>query len=162
MPYDPANFSFSYSHRHSRKSGETVVYEHDDEWRGAFNYTYTPVYKAWEPFKKSKSKSKWMQLPKAFGLNWLPQNVTFNTEMSRSYNELQERDMDNLSGAKIPVQWSSSFLWNRDFTLRWDLTKNLHMNLQSGTRAEIEEPASSALARRSTTARTLPPLISCR
>ena len=145
MPYDPANFSFSYSHRHSRKSGETVVYEHDDEWRGAFNYTYTPVYKAWEPFKKSKSKSKWMQLPKAFGLNWLPQNVTFNTEMSRSYNELQERDMDNLSGAKIPVQWSSSFLWNRDFTLRWDLTKNLHMNFQSGTRAEIEEPYGDGL-----------------
>ena len=145
MPYDPANFSFSYSHRHSRKSGETVVYEHDDEWRGSFNYSYTPVYKAWEPFKNSKSKSKWMQLPKAFGLNWLPQNVTFNTEMQRSYNELQERDMDNLSGAKIPVQWSSSFLWNRDFTMRWDLTKNLHMNFQSGTRAEIEEPYGDGL-----------------
>ena len=145
MPYDPANFSFSYSHRHSRKSGETVVYEHDDEWRGSFNYTYTPVYKAWEPFKNSKSKSKWMQFPKAFGLNWLPQNVTFNTEMQRSYNELQERDMDNLSGAKIPVQWSSSFLWNRDFTLRWDLTKNLHLNFQSGTRAEIEEPYGNGL-----------------
>ena len=145
MPYDPANFSFSYSHRHSRKSGETVVYEHDDEWRGSFNYTYTPVYKAWEPFKKSKSKSKWMQFPKAFGLNWLPQNITFNTEMQRSYNELQERDMDNLSGASVPVQWSSSFLWNRDFTLRWDLTKNLHMNFQSGTRAEIEEPYGDGL-----------------
>ena len=145
MPYDPANFSFSYSHRHSRKSGETVIYEHDDEWRGSFNYTYTPVYKAWEPFKNSKSKSKWMQFPKAFGLNWLPQNVTFNTEMQRSYNELQERDMDNLSGAKIPVQWSSSFLWNRDFTIRWDLTKNLHMNFQSGTRAEIEEPYGNGL-----------------
>ena len=142
MPYDPANFSFSYSHRHSHRSGETVVYENDDEWRGSFNYSYTPVYKAWEPFKNSKSKSKWMQLPKAFGLNWLPQNVTFNTEMQRSYNELQERDMDNLSGAKIPVQWSSSFLWNRDFSLRWDLTKNLHMNFQSGTQAEIEEPYS--------------------
>ena len=145
MPYDPANFSFSYSHRHSRRSGETTVYEHDDEWRGAFNYSYTPVYKAWEPFKNSKSKSKWMQFPKAFGLNWLPQNVTFNTEMQRSYNELQERDMDNLSGAKIPVQWSSSFLWNRDFSLRWDLTKNLHMNFQSGTRAEIEEPYGNGL-----------------
>jgi len=145
MPYDPANFSFSYSHRHSHRSGETVVYENDDEWRGSFNYSYTPVYKAWEPFKNSKSKSKWMQLPKAFGVNWLPQNVTFNTEMSRSYNELQERDMDNLSGAKIPVQWSSSFLWNRDFTLRWDLTKNLHMNFQSGTRAEIEEPYGDGL-----------------
>ena len=142
MPYDPTNFSFSYSHRHTQNSGETTVYERDDEWRGAFNYSYTPVYKAWEPFKKSKSKSKWMQLPKAFGLNYLPQNITFNTELQRSYYELQERDMDDLGGAQLPATWSSTFLWNRDFTLRWDLTKNLHMNFQSGTQAEIEEPYS--------------------
>ncbi len=142
MPYDPANFSFSYSHRHSHRSGETTLYENEDYWRGALNYSYTPVYKTWEPFKNSKSKSKWMQFPKAFGINYLPQNITFNTEMTRSYTELQERDMEDLSGSKIPVQWSSSFLWNRDFSLRWDFTKNLHMNFQSGTRAEIEEPYS--------------------
>ena len=140
MPYDPANFSFSYSHSHRHSSGETTVYENDDQWRGAFNYSYTPVYKAWEPFKNSKSKSKWMALPKAFGINYLPQNVTFNTEMTRSYYELQERDMDDLGGSQLPTTWSSQFLWNRDFSLRWDLTKNLHMNFQSGTRAEIEEP----------------------
>ena len=142
MPYDPANFSFSYSHRHTQNSGETTVYEHDDEWHGSFSYTYTPVYKTWEPFKNSKSKSKWMAFPKALGLNYLPQNIGFNTEIRRSYYELQERDMDNLSGSQLPVTWSSSFLWNRDFTLRWDLTKNLHMNFQSGTQAEIEEPDS--------------------
>ncbi len=140
MPYDPANFSFSYSHRHTQRSGETTVYEKDDAWRGALNYSYTPVYKSWEPFKKTKSKSKWMQLPKAFGINYLPQNITFNTEINRTYYELQERDMDNLSGAKVEPTWSSQFLWNRDFSLRWDLTKNLHMNFQSGTQAEIEEP----------------------
>jgi len=142
MPYDPANFSFSYSHRHTRNTGETTVYETDDEWRGSFNYSYTPVYKPWEPFKKSKSKSKWMQLPKAFGLNWLPQNITFNTDLHRLYYELQERDMEDLGGSQLPATWSSTFLWNRNFTLRWDFTKNLHMNFQSGTEAEIEEPYS--------------------
>ena len=142
MPYDPANFSVSYSHSHRHKSGETTVYENEDQWRGAFNYTYTPVYKAWEPFKKSKSKSKWMALPKAFGLNWLPQNVTFNSELTRNYYELQERDMDNLGGASLPVTFNSQFLWKRDFSIRWDITKTLHLNFQSGTQAEIEEPYS--------------------
>ena len=142
MPYDPANFSFSYSHSHRHTSGSTTVYENDDQWRGSLNYSYTPVYKPWEPFKKSKSKSKWMALPKAFGLNWLPQNISFNSELSRSYYELQERDMDDLGGSSLPVTFSSQFLWNRDFSLRWDLTKNLHMNFQSGTQAEIEEPYS--------------------
>ena len=142
MPYDPANFSFSYSHSHRHSSGKTTVYENDDQWRGSLNYSYTPVYKAWEPFKKSKSKSKWMALPKAFGLNWLPQNIAFNTDISRTYYELQERDMDDLGGSSLPATFSSQILWNRDFSMRWDLTKNLHMNFQSGTQAEIEEPYS--------------------
>jgi cell surface protein SprA len=142
MPYDPGNFSLSYSHSHRHTQGRTTVYENEDQWRGALNYSYTPVYKSWEPFKKSKSKSKWMQLPKAFGLNWLPQNIAFNSEITRTYYELQERDMDDLGGSQLPVTFNSQFLWRRDFTLRWDLTKNLHMNFQSGTQAEIEEPYS--------------------
>lgn len=140
MPYDPANFSFSYSHSHTQTSGETTVYEKEDNWRGALNYNWTPVYKAWEPFKKLKSRSKWLDILKKFGLNWLPQNVGFNTEITRSYYELQERDMDSMEGGELPLTFSSQFLWNRDFTLRWDLTRNLHMNFQSATHAEVEEP----------------------
>ncbi len=43
MPYDPANFSFSYSHSHRYTSGETTIYEKEDQWRGSVNYNYTPV-----------------------------------------------------------------------------------------------------------------------
>ncbi len=142
MPYDPANFSFSYSHSHSYTTGETTVYEREDNWRGSLNYSWTPVYKSFEPFKKIKSKSKWLDLPKRFGLNWLPQNVGFNTEITRNYYELQERDMESTENQKLPLTFSSQFLWNREFNLRWDLTKNLHMNFQSATNAEIEEPYS--------------------
>ena len=140
MPYDPANLSLSYSHSHSHSSGETTVFENEDQWRGALNYTYSPVYKTFEPFKKLRGKSKWLNFPKAFGLNYLPQSISFNSEILRNYYELQERDMDNLEGAQLPLTFSEQFLWNRDFSIRWDLTKNLHMNFQSATHAEIEEP----------------------
>ena len=140
MPYDPANFSFTYSHAHRRTSGETTVYEKEDDWKGSMNYSWTPVYKPWEPFKKIKSKSKYFDILKRFGLNWLPQNITFNTEIRRHYYELQERDMEDLEGAKLDPTFDEQFLWNRDFSIRWDLTKNLHFNFQSGTHAEIEEP----------------------
>ena len=140
MPYDPANFSFSYSHSHQHTQGETTVYENEDSWRGALDYSWTPVYKAWEPFKKLKNKSKWLDILKRFGLNWLPQNVAFNTEMTRSYYELQERDMESMENSQLPLSFSEQFLWNREFSLRWDLTKNLHMNFQSATHAQIEEP----------------------
>ena len=140
MPFDPANFAFSYSHSHRNTTGETTVYENDDQWRGSLNYTYSPVYKTWEPFKNIKSKSKWMNFPKALGLNYLPQSISFNSELSRSYYELQERDLENTENPNLPLTFSEQFLWNRDFSLRWDLTKNLHMNFQSATHAEIEEP----------------------
>ncbi len=141
MPYDPANFSFSYSHSHRHTSGETTVYENEDNWRGALNYSYTPVYKPFEPFKKLiKSKSKWFDILKRFGINWLPQNITFDTEMTRNYYELQERDMESTEGNQLPMTFSEQFLWNRAFSIRWDLTKNLHMNFSSRTNAEIEEP----------------------
>lgn len=146
MPYDPANFSFTYSHQHQYTTGETTVYERKDNWRGALDYSWSPVYKAWEPFKGLKNKSKWLDILKRFGLNWLPQNIAFNTEMMRDYYELQERDMETLmSGAagvdsKLPLTFSEQFLWNREFSINWDLTKNLHMNFQSATHAQIEEP----------------------
>ncbi len=140
MPYDPANFSFSYSHSHSHTTGETTVYENEDNWRGALNYQWTPVYKSWEPFKKWKTKSKWADLPKSFAFNWLPQSVAFNSEITRYYYEYQERDLEATENAELPLTFSSQFLWNRDFTLRWDFTKNLHMTFQSATQAEIEEP----------------------
>ena len=140
MPYDPANFSFSYSHSHRHTSGETTVYENEDNWRGSMNYSYTPVYKAFEPFKKIKSKSKWYDILKRFGLNWLPQNLTFNTELARNYYELQERDMESTENSELPLTFNEQFLWNREFSIRWDLTKNLHMSFNSATHAEIEEP----------------------
>ena len=66
MPYDPANFSLTYSHSHNFSSGETTVYEKEDNWRGAMNYSWTPVYKPFEPFRKLKNKSKWLDILRRF------------------------------------------------------------------------------------------------
>lgn len=141
MPYDPGNFTVSYSRTKRHNQGSTTVYENETDWRGALSYNYAPVYKAWEPFKGLKSKSKWMKFVKDLNLSYLPQNIAFNTDMSRHYYELQLRDMENLSDpADMPVSVAKDFLWNRDFSLRWDLTKNLRMNFTSATHAEIEEP----------------------
>ena len=147
MPYDPANFSLSYSRSTNHNQGSTTAYEDETDWRGQLSYTYAPAYKPWEPFKQSKSKSPWMKFAKQFSLNWLPQSIAFNTDISRHYYELQLRDMEALTSGTgsdgtdgIPVSFAKEFLWNRDFALRWDLTKNLRMNFTSATHAEIEEP----------------------
>ncbi len=138
MPFDPANFSLSYSHSKRYKEGETVVYDNDENWKGNFSYNYSPKYKTLEPFKKMKGKSKWLDIIKAQNLNYLPQSFSFNTDLMRTYHELQERDID--AGSKLPVTFSEQFLWNRDLSIRWDIFKALKLTYTSATHAEIEEP----------------------
>lgn len=141
MPYDPANFSFSYAHSHKQTTGETTVWERDDSWKWSINYNYTPEYESLKPFKNLiKSKSKWFKLFKEQDFNYAPQNIGFNSDITRNYYELKERDLDDLENNSLPLTWASDFLWNRSFTLRWDLTKNLHMSFNSATNAEIEQP----------------------
>ena len=141
MPYDPGNFTFNYNHSSRTTEGETTVYEHEKTWRGGMNYSWSPNWKAWEPFKKLKGKSKWLDLVKAQNMSYAPQSITFNTELNRNYYELQERDLENLENPNgIPANFSQNFLWNRNFQLRWDIFKALHFSFQSGTRAEVVEP----------------------
>jgi cell surface protein SprA len=102
------------------------------------NYSYSPKYKTWEPFKNLKGKSKWLDIIKAQNLNYLPQSISFNTDITRSYYEFQERDIDY--GVKLPVIFSEQFLWNRQLSLRWDIFKSLSLQYTSATHAEIEEP----------------------
>ena len=141
MPYDPANFTFNYSHQSTLKEGVTTVYEREKQWRGGMSYSWSPNWKAWEPFKKLKGKSKWLDIIKDQNLAFAPQSLTFNTDISRSYYELQERDIDNIENpTSLPMSFSQSYLWNRDFQLRWDIFKALHFTFQSATHAEVEEP----------------------
>jgi cell surface protein SprA len=104
-------------------------------------YAWSPNWKNWEPFKKWQTKSKWAQIIKDQNIAFAPQNITFNTDLGRTYYELQERDLEDISNSQaLPVTWSSTYLWNRNFSLRWDLFKALHINFQSATHAEVEQP----------------------
>lgn len=138
LPFDPANFALSYSYSQRYKTGETTVYENEENWKFNLQYNYSPKYTPWEPFKKMKGKSKWLDILKAQNLQWLPQQLSFNTDITRNYYEFQERDID--AGTKLPVVFSEQFLWNRDLTVRWDIFKALKLSWTSSTHAEIEEP----------------------
>ena len=141
MPYDPANFTFGYSRATQDTEGQTTVYEHELNWKANINYSWSPNWKPWEPFKNLKGKSKWLDIIKAQNLAYCPQNITFSTDMNRTYYELQERDLENPNDySALPATFSQNWTWNRNFSLKWDIFKALHFSFQSGTKAEIEEP----------------------
>lgn len=144
MPYDPANFSIGYAYSQSEMKAPTVVYDLSKNYRATFNYSYSPLMKTWEPFKKTKKKSGAAKFARSIGFNYLPSNISFNSNITRFYTETALRDIENYTiGGPNNTQflsWSQSFLWSRDFNLTWDFTQNLKFSFQSGTEAEIEEP----------------------
>ena len=141
MPYDPANFSFSFSHATTNNSGSTVSWENKLNWRASASYNYASPIKTIKPFEKIKNKSKWLKIVKEWGFNPLPQSLALNSDITRNYHELQRRDLNAIAGnEEIPLTFSQQFYWNRSFSIKWDPTTNLKMNLSTGTNAEVEEP----------------------
>ncbi len=139
MPWDPANFTFNFSFNKRNEMNPTTEYENTNDYRGSFQYSWTPYVKGVKPFGWVKSKSKNAKFLKEWEINYLPANISFLTTMSRYYYEQQTRsEIDQMF--KLPVSVSKNFLWDRQLNLSWNLTKSLNVSFSSNTSARIEEP----------------------
>jgi cell surface protein SprA len=143
MPYDPANLSFGYSYTDNNIQNATTQYEHTTNSRFNLDYNYSPMITPWKPFGNSSENSRKKTAGKFLNeieIQYLPNSLTFNSDISRDYYEFQLRDLGNLGTNMIPPSFREDFLWNRSSTLQWNLTKNLHLDFNSGTNARIETP----------------------
>ena len=154
MPYDPANFTFDYSSSEDKIQNATTEYERKVKNRLNINYSYSPMFKPWQPFARkgnanntesasgrnrnnTSGGSKGNKFFQDIGIGYLPSSISINSDIYREYWELQLRDLGN---AGIPVSFREDFYWNRSLAIQWNLTKNLNLNFQSGTKAQIEAP----------------------
>lgn len=147
MPYDPANFTFGYAYSQTEVKNPTTVYDQTNNYKASINYSYSPTAKTWAPFKDMKSKSPLAKYPKSLGFNYLPSNISFNSYMTGFYTETLVRDLDSYvfggggsTNENLFLTGSRNFYWDRDFSINWDPLRNLKISLQTGTRADIEEP----------------------
>ncbi len=138
MPWDPANFTFNFSFNKQTKMDPTTEYEYTNDYRGSFQYSYSPYIKGLRPFGWIKSKNKNLKFLKEWEINWMFNNLTFLTTMSRYYYEQQTRSETDVY-FEMPVSVSKNFLWDRQLSLQWNLTKQLSFQFTSNTSARIEE-----------------------
>ena len=138
MPWDPANFQLAFSFNKQRNTDPTTRYENTDDYRGSFQYSYSPVIKPWKPFGFVKGKGKTAKFFKDWQVNWLFNNLTFFTNMTRYYYEQQTRSEADVN-FQLPVQVSKNFYWNRQFSLSWNIIQSLSLSFSSNTTARIEE-----------------------
>ncbi len=140
MPWDPANFTLNFSFTKQNKTNPTTEYEYTNDYRGSLAYSYTPYIKPFKPFANLKSKSKNARFLRDWELQWLPNNISFLTSMSRYYYEQQTRSETDVM-FQLPVSVSKNWLWDRQFSLSWNITKTLSLSFNSNTSARIEEPS---------------------
>ena len=138
MPWDPANFQFAFSFNKQKNEDPTTQYEYTNDYRGSFQYSYTPVIKPWKPFSFVKGKGKTAKFFKDWQVNWLFNNLTFMTNMTRYYYEQQTRSEVDVN-FQLPVQVSKNFYWNRQLSLTWNIIQSLSLSFASNTTARIEE-----------------------
>ncbi|MBD5310117.1 MAG: cell surface protein SprA [Bacteroides sp.] len=138
MPWDPANFQVSFSFNKQKNADPTTEYQNTYDYRGSFSYSYSPYIKPWKPFSFIKGKSRTAKFFKDWGVNWMFNNLTFLTNISRYYYEEQARNEVDVD-FQMPVQVSKNFLWDRQLSLTWNLLSSLSFSFASNTTARIEE-----------------------
>jgi cell surface protein SprA len=136
MPYDPANFSFSYAHNVNSQRNPETDFATVKDWRILTEYFYTPLLRSWKPFTDSKYFD-WINF------NLVPSSLRLTSSLLRNYQEIQLRE---LMGTPTHTQshkyltFSRNFFWDRNLSFVWNMTRNLRISFKSGTLAEIEEP----------------------
>ena len=144
--YDPANFSFSFAYNRTDDKSPEYVYSYTKDWNGTFNYSYSNTPTPWQPFKNVKAlQAPFLKLIGDFNINLMPSLIAYNSNLTRTYSQSQERDYDVLESGGTQsktdlLSYSKDFLWNRKFDFRLDLTKGLSFSFSSTTNARIDEP----------------------
>ncbi|MCL2133619.1 MAG: cell surface protein SprA [Bacteroidales bacterium] len=130
--------SFAYN----RMFAQNPRLHHQEDVAYYFNlgyaYNVQPYYI--EPFKNVKwLQPKFLRLIKEFSLSPYPNQFSFNTDINRTYNEMQIRAVA-APDVIIPPTAAKDFTWDRTYNLNWDLTRSIRIDFSANNRARIDEP----------------------
>ena len=135
-----SNWAASYAYAENLKKDFNTKYDRTKTYTGALNYNYSFSAKPIEPFKNVKfmQKSKWWAIVKDMNLYLVPKNVAFTNDLMRSYNERQIRN-NLVPEYNFRAVYVKQFTWRRQYTLGYDITKNLKFTFDATNKSIFEE-----------------------
>ncbi len=139
--YNLSNISLNFSYNELNKKDINTRYNDTKNYLVGLNYSFSKSPRPWEPFKKIGfiRKSKWLKPLKEFNLYLAPKQIGFATNINRTYNEYATR-YNFLGGEDLEFpQFNKTFNWDRDYTLKYDLTKALNFDFKAKNRAFVDE-----------------------
>jgi len=145
-PWDVSNFSFTYAFTQTFKRNINIDSSLVKTYRGNITYQYSlPKPPVLKPFEKSKIlQSKWLTLIREINLQLLPNAFGFSMDVTRNFSFLKNRDITsfyaNANSFQNPRLYNKNFLITRNYTLRWDLTRNIKFDMQASNESRVLEP----------------------
>jgi len=138
--YDISNFAVSYSFSEQLSRNISTEERLQKNTRGGFTYSYNTKAKNITPFKNAKWLSHpYLKIIKDFNFSYMPNQMSFRTELNRTYFEQQLRNINNPNIRLVPT-YSKDFTWNRVYSLNWDLSQSLRFDFNANNQARIDEP----------------------
>jgi len=143
--YDIENFSFSQSYNETSSHDYERESYIDQRSNTSLNYDFSTTSKNIEPFKVAKfmKKNSYWKLLSDFNFNYMPSNITFNTNIIREYNQQQFRQID-VEGIALDPSYSRNFEFNIQYGFTFNLTKSLKLNFTSSTSNIVKNYLDSA------------------
>lgn len=129
--YDVENFTFSQSYNQVERHDYEVESYEDEQSNSAVNYAYTFQPKEVVPFKSTKfmKKSDYWKLLSDFNFNYLPSNISFNSNILRQSNRQQFREVELTDGSiGLDPLYRRNFAFNYQYGFGFNLTKSLKLN----------------------------------
>lgn len=139
--WDISNFTMSYAYTEVYRHNVNIEYSSAKNHRGGITWSYQPKMKPWKPFEKKKwAKGKWMTIMREFQFSPLPASMGASMDMNRTYSEMKQRNITGYNDIFTPTNFNKNFVWNRNYDLRWDITKNLKFDFSADNMAQVLEP----------------------
>ena len=139
--YDISNIDVSYSYIKTSSHNPLIEYNDVTRNRAAIGYNFATQPKYISPFKNllRKKKTKWLSLVKDFNFNYTPSQISFRADLQRQFGVIKPRDLGN-DKYKTPETYDKYFIFQRDYILRWNLTKSITLDYTATNNSRIDEP----------------------
>ncbi len=138
--WDPANFSVNYTYNETFSSNTTTAYDLDKNYKGGLNYDFQAQPANIMPFKNLRFlDSPIFKIIKDFNFYLFPKSISFRTDITRDYNELLTRDINDPL-LEITPSFKKDFEWSRIYDIKYDITRNLKFDFTATNLSRIDEP----------------------
>jgi cell surface protein SprA len=135
--WDIENLSFNYSFSEATRRSFTIQESVQRLYRGGVTYNFAPKSTGIEPFKKSDAfKSPYLKLIKDFNFSLLPSGIMVRGDLDRSFIKNVYRN----SQSNSDPYYQKYFTFNRQYNVKWNLTKSLSLDYSARANTIIDEP----------------------